>query len=182
MDDPILRNAHRMRLLYDADSIARRVRELAAEIDALYKDEPLVMICVLKGAFMFFSDLVKNLTISPELDFVRLSSYGSQTTSSRSVSFTKDVESPLTDRHVLVIEDIVDSGRTMDFLLRQLSARGPRSLRLAALLDKKERREVPVFAHFVGFALPAGFIVGYGLDYAEHFRALPALYEIPCGE
>ena len=182
MDDPILRNAERMRLLYDADSIAQRVRELAAEIDALYKDEPLVMICVLKGAFMFFSDLVKNLTISPELDFVRLASYGSKATSSRNVSFTKDVESSLTDRHVLVVEDIVDSGHTMDFLLKQLAARGPRSLRLAALLDKSERREVPVFAHFVGFALPAGFIVGYGLDYAERFRALPALYEIPCGE
>lgn len=182
MADPILRHADHMRLLYDADSIARRVRELAAEIDGLYKDEPLVMICVLKGAFMFFSDLVKNLTISPELDFIRLASYGNQTASSRNVSFTKDVESSLTDKHVLVVEDIVDSGHTMDFLLKQLATRGPRSLRLAALLDKKERREVPVFAHFVGFALPAGFIVGYGLDYAERFRTLPALYEIPCGD
>lgn len=182
MDDPILRNADRMRLLYDSDSIARRVRELAAEIDALYAAEPLVMICVLKGAFMFFSDLVKNLTISPELDFVRLASYGNGTTSSRNVSLTKDVETSLTGKHVLVVEDIVDSGHTMDFLLKQLAARGPRSLRLAALLDKKERRELPVLAHFVGFALPAGFIVGYGLDYAERFRALPALYEIPCGD
>ena len=85
-------------------------------------------------------------------------------------------------KHVLVVEDIVDSGHTMDFLLRQLGTRGARSLRLAVLLDKQERRQVPVLAHFVGFALPAGFIVGYGLDYAERFRALPALYEIPCEE
>lgn len=182
MDDPIVRNAPRMRLVYDEETIARRVRELAAEIDALYGDEPLVIICVLKGAFMFFSDLVKNLTSSPELDFVRLASYGHETTSSRNVAFTKDVEISLQGKHVLVVEDIVDSGHTMDFLLRQLGTRGARSLRLAVLLDKQERRQVPVLAHFVGFALPSGFIVGYGLDYAERFRALPALYEIPCEE
>ena len=163
MDDPILRNAARMRLVYDEETIARRVRELAAEIDALYGDEPLVIICVLKGAFMFFSDLVK-------------------TAGSSNVAFTKDVEISLQGKHVLVVEDIVDSGHTMDFLLRQLGTRGARSLRLAVLLDKQERRQVPVLAHFVGFALPAGFIVGYGLDYAERFRALPALYEIPCEE
>ena len=182
MDDPILRNAARMRLVYDEEIIARRVRELAAEIDALYGDEPLVIICVLKGAFMFFSDLVKNLTISPELDFVRLASYGHKTAGSSNVAFTKDVEISLQGKHVLVVEDIVDSGHTMDFLLRQLGTRGARSLRLAVLLNKQERRQVPVLAHFVGFALPAGFIVGYGLDYAERFRALPALYEIPCEE
>lgn len=180
--DPILRNAARMRLVYDEDAIARRVRELAAEIDALYGNEPVVIICVLKGAFMFFSDLVRNLAISPELDFVRLASYGHQSESNRNVAFTKDVEISLQGKHVLVVEDIVDSGHTMDFLLRQLGTRGARSLRLAVLLDKQERRQVPVLAHFVGFALPAGFIVGYGLDYAERFRALPALYEIPCGD
>lgn len=180
--DTILRQTDHMRLVYDKETITRRVRELAAQIDVLYGNEPLVIICVLKGAFMFFSDLVRHLTISPELDFVRLASYGSQAESSRNIAFTKDVELSLEGKHVLVVEDIVDSGHTMDFLLRQLGTRGARSLRLAVLLDKQERRQVPVLAHFVGFALPAGFIVGYGLDYAERFRALPALYEIPLGE
>lgn len=170
----------KMHVVYDEETIRRRVAELAAEIDALYKDEPLVILCVLKGAFMFFSDLVRQLTISPELDFVRLASYGQGTESNHNIAFTKDVEISLSGKHVLVVEDIVDTGYTMDFLLRQLAARGARSLRLAVLVDKQERRKVPVLAQFIGFALPAGFIVGYGLDYAERFRALPAIYEIPC--
>lgn len=173
-------NLQNMHVVYDEAAIQKRVKELAAEIDALYGDEPLVIICVLKGAFMFFTDLVRHLTISPELDFVRLASYGDSTESNHTISFTKDVEISLTGKHVLLVEDIVDTGYTMDFLLRQLGARGARSLRLAVLVDKQERRKVPVLAHFVGFALPAGFIVGYGLDYAERFRALPAIYAIPC--
>ena len=169
----------KMRLLYDKESIQQRVKELAAEIDTLYKDEPLVIICVLKGAFMFFSDLVRYLTISPEVDFVRLASYGKGTESSQNIAFTKDVETSLTGKHVLIVEDIIDTGYSMDFLLRQLAARGAQSLRLAVLVDKQQRRRVPVSPHFIGFALPAGFIVGYGLDYAERFRTLPAIYEIP---
>lgn len=171
-----------LRLVYDEEAIRKRVKELATEIDALYRDEPLVVVCVLKGAFMFFSDLVRNLSISPELDFVRLASYGQHMESGHNIAFTKDVEVSLAGKHVLVVEDTIDTGYTMDFLLRQLGARGARSLRLAVLVDKQERRKVPVLAHFVGFALPAGFIVGYGLDYAERFRALPAIYEIPCDE
>lgn len=169
-----------LRIVYDEAAIQKRIAELAAEIDALYRDEPLVVICVLKGAFMFFTDLVRRLTILPELDFVRLASYGQGMESSRNIAFTKDVEISLAGKHVLVVEDVVDSGYTMDFLLRQLGARSARSLRLAVLVDKRERRKVPVSADFVGFALPAGFIVGYGLDYAERFRELPAIYEIPC--
>ncbi|HIW78466.1 MAG TPA: hypoxanthine phosphoribosyltransferase [Candidatus Bilophila faecipullorum] len=163
--------------LIDEEAIQRRILEMAEEINAVYKDEPLVVVCVLKGAFMFFSDLVRHLTCRPEIDFVRLASYGSGSEGGQTISFTKDVEIPLKDKHVLIVEDIVDTGHTMDFLMRQFRARGARSLRLAVLIDKNERREVAVTSHFVGFALPGGFIVGYGLDYAETCRELPALYE-----
>lgn len=163
--------------LIGEEAIQRRIRDMAADINAVYGDEPLVVVCVLKGAFMFFSDLVRHLTCKPEIDFVRLASYGSNAEGGPTISFTKDVELPLRGKHVLIVEDIVDTGHTMDFLMRQFKARGARSLRLAVLIDKNERREVAVTSHFVGFALPGGFIVGYGLDYAETCRELPALYE-----
>lgn len=162
--------------LISEEEITRRMDEMAEEINALYADEPLVVVCVLKGAFMFFSDLVKRLKCRPQLDFVRLASYGAHT-ASQTINFTKDVELPLEGKHVLVVEDIIDTGHSMDFLFRQLAARGTRSLRLAVLVDKHERREVPVTAHFVGFSVPNGFLVGYGLDCAEQYRELPALYE-----
>ena len=162
--------------LFTAEQIERRLDELAASINTLYAGEPLVVVCVLKGAFMFFSDLVKRLTCEPELDFVRLASYG-KGTRNNAITFSKDVELSLEGKHVLIVEDIIDTGHSMDFLFRQLAARGARSLRLAVLIDKHERREVPVTAHFVGFGLPGGFIVGYGLDCAERYRELPALYE-----
>lgn len=162
--------------LITEEAIQQRVDEIAKEINELYAGEPLVVVCVLKGAFMFFSDLVKRLTGRPELDFVRLASYGGQT-SSTTISFTKDVELHLEGKHVLIVEDIIDTGHSMDFLFRQLAARGARSLRLAVLVDKHERRIVPVTAHFVGFSVPGGFLVGYGLDCAEQYRELPALYE-----
>lgn len=168
--------------LYTAEEIQARVAAVAESVNALYKDEPLVVICVLKGAFMFFSDLVKHLTCKPELDFVRLASYGQSSASTRTINFTKDVELPLEGKHVLIVEDVVDTGHSMDFLFRQLAARGARSLRLAVLVDKHERREVPVTAHFAGFTLPTGFIVGYGLDYAERYRELPAIYEVEIAE
>lgn len=163
--------------LFTEEQIKARLDDIAAQINTLYAGEPLVVVCVLKGGFMFFSDIVKRLTCKPELDFVRLASYGQGTASTKAINFTKDVEIPLEGKHVLIVEDIVDTGHSMDFLLRQLAARGARSLRLAVLLDKHERREVPVTPHFVGFTLPAGFVVGYGLDYAELYRELPALYE-----
>ena len=159
-----------------AEAIDRRVRELAGQINELYAGKELVLVCVLKGAFMFFSDLVKHVTVGPEIDFVRLASYGLGETSSGVISFSKDVEISLAGKDVVLVEDIVDSGRTMDFLLRQMRARGANSLRVAALVDKVERREVDVRVDFVGFSLASGFIVGYGLDYAERYRELPAIY------
>jgi hypoxanthine phosphoribosyltransferase len=168
-----------LRQVYGEEQIQVRVAEMAAEINALYDGEDLVVVCVLKGAFMFFGDLTRRLQgPQVEVDFVRLTSYGRAATSSRTVSFVKDVELSLAGKHVLVVEDVVDTGHSMDFLLRQFAARGAKSLRLAVMLDKQERREVPVRADFTGFALQGGFIVGYGLDYAERYRELPALFEI----
>ena len=166
----------RLNLLFSEAQIAERLDELALGINKTYAGQPLVVICVLKGAFMFFSDLVKRLDCRPELDFVRLASYG-QGTSGGDVTFSKDVELSLEGKHVLIVEDIVDTGHSMEALLRRLATRGALSLRVAALLDKHERRETSVTVHFACFSLPAGFVVGYGLDYAEQYRELPALYE-----
>ena len=165
-----------LNLLYSPEAIQDRVRDMANEINALYEGEPLVIICVLKGAFMFFSDLLKHITVRPEIDFVRVASYGAGTASSRTISFSKDVEISLDGKHVLLVEDVVDSGHTMNFLFRQLAARGAKSLRLASLVDKRERREADVTVDFPGFVLNDGFILGYGLDYAERYRELPAVY------
>lgn len=175
-----MRTPHTLRSVYSAEDIAARVKSVAAEINALYRtaEEPLVMVCVLKGAFMFFADLVKRIEVHPEIDFVRLASYGRHSASGGAITFGKDVDISLTGKHVLVVEDVIDSGLTMDFLLKQFKARGAKSLRLAVLIDKQERREVDVQADFTGFVLHEGFIVGYGLDYAERYRELPAIYEV----
>lgn len=169
----------RLKPVFTREQIARRVAELAADINSVYMKEPLVAICVLKGAFMFFSDLVRGIR-NPrlELDFVRLSSYGMNAESSKHVIFHKDIELDIKNRHVLIVEDIVDSGHTMRFLMDQLEARRPRSVALAALVDKLERREAAVKVSFSGFPLPGGFIVGYGMDYAEHYRGLPEICEL----
>jgi hypoxanthine phosphoribosyltransferase len=168
-----------LRQVFGEGQIQARVAEMAAEISRLYAGEELVVVCVLKGAFMFFGDLMRRLKgPQVEADFVRLASYGESSASSHTVAFVKDVELSLAGKHVLIVEDIVDTGYTMDFLLRRFAARGAKSLRLAVMVDKQERREVPVRADFTGFALPGGFVVGYGLDYAERYRELPAIFEI----
>lgn len=166
-----------LKVVYSKEQIAARIAELGAEISKVYEGKELVVICVLKGGFMFFADLVRHITVKPELDFVRLASYGAKSESSRAVSFTKDVEISLKDKHVLIVEDIVDTGHSMKFLMDQLEARGAKSLRLAVLVNKTERREVAVKSDFIGFSLPSGFIVGYGLDYAEKYRELDGIYE-----
>jgi hypoxanthine phosphoribosyltransferase len=167
-----------LRQLYGEEEIQTRVTEMAAEISSLYDGEVLVVVCVLKGAFMFFGDLMRCLKgPQVEADFVRLASYGESAASSCEISFVRDVELSLAGKHVLIVEDILDTGRSMAFLLHQFASRGAKSLRLAVMVDKQERREVPVCAAFTGFALPGGFIVGYGLDFAERYRELPALFE-----
>jgi hypoxanthine phosphoribosyltransferase len=172
----------KLKELYSAEEIAQRVGDIADRINRDYAGGSLVMICVLKGAFMFFSDLIRRVTVGPVLDFVRLASYGDNDVSSGTVHFSKDVEISVLGKDVLVVEDVVDSGITMDFLLRQLRARGANSLRIAALVDKFERREVEVHVDYAGFTLSSGFIVGYGLDHAERFRELPAVYVFDPGK
>ncbi|GAB1410897.1 hypoxanthine phosphoribosyltransferase [Desulfovibrionales bacterium] len=162
--------------VFDKDQIDARVKELGQEISALYGDEPLVCVCVLKGAYAFFTDLMRNLTIHPMIDFVRLSSYTDQTSRQSRMVFSKDMEIDIKDKHVLVVEDVVDTGHSMQFLTKVLEARGPRSIRIAAMVDKAERRETGVLVDFVGFALDKGYIVGYGLDYAEQYRELDSIY------
>lgn len=173
------RGKETLRRVYSREVIAARVREIAMEVNGLYADKPLVVVCVLKGAFMFFSDLVKELSVRPQIDFVRLASYGSGTKSAGDVMLVKDVELSLEGKHVLIVEDVIDSGHSMDFLLRLFGMRGAASLRLAVLVDKQERREVDVQPDFVGFtAVNEGFIVGYGMDCAENYRELPDICEL----
>jgi hypoxanthine phosphoribosyltransferase len=160
--------------------IARRVREMGREISETYadSDQPLVMVVILKGAAVFASDLLRALSIPAELEFVRASSYGSGTSSSGRVKLAHMVEGPLTGRHVLLVEDIVDSGRTINVILKKLKKDRPASLRLAALLDRPARREEPVQIDFTGFVIPDRFVIGYGLDYAGLYRELPGIYSL----
>lgn len=169
---------HEVKVIIPAQAIAARVAEMGREISARYAGQPLVVVCVLKGAFHFFSDLTRHLTCGPELDFLQLSSYGSGTSSSGRVVFRKDMDVSIEGKHVLVVEDIVDSGRSMEYLLKVLQGRGPLSVALAACIDKRERREVAVTVDFPGFTLKEGFVVGYGMDYAERYRELPHVAEV----
>ena len=165
-------------VVFDKDVIAKRVRELGREISHRYGDEPLVCVCVLKGAFVFFADLIRSLSIDPELDFVRLASYAGGTSREGKMIFSKDMEVSIEDKHVLIVEDIVDTGHSMHYLTQVFQARNPRSIAIAALVDKNERRELDVTVDFPGFALDKGFIVGYGLDYDEKYRGLEGIYEL----
>jgi hypoxanthine phosphoribosyltransferase len=159
--------------------VAGRVAEMAEEIGRLYDEaDPPVAICVLKGAVYFFTDLTRRFPFSPQLEFVRIASYGAGTSPGKDVRFLVDVECPLEGRHVLVVEDIVDTGRTTARLLEIFAARKPKSLRMCALIDKRERREVDVRVDFVGFSSSDGYLIGYGMDYAERYRQLPGVYEM----
>jgi hypoxanthine phosphoribosyltransferase len=166
------------RLLFSSEEIARQVERLAREISRDYQSGDVVLVGILKGVFIFLADLVRHLTIPAEIDFVRLASYGSGTTSSGTVRLAHDVESNIAGRDVLIVEDIVDSGLTLAFLKEHLLTRGPRSLRICALVDKGERRSVQVELDYVGLHLDKGFVVGYGLDCKECYRHLPAIYEL----
>jgi hypoxanthine phosphoribosyltransferase len=158
--------------------IAQHVSTLAWRISQDYAEKDLVVIGILKGAFIFLADLVRELTIPVEIDFVRLASYGSDTSSSGHVQITKEIELDISGRHVLIVEDIVDSGLTIAYLLDYLKQFRPKSIRLCALIDKTERREVKIATHYVGHVVERGFLVGYGLDLDEKYRALPAIYHL----
>lgn len=161
-------------VLIDDAALASRVAALARQIEAEYADfDDLLLICVLKGGYMFLADLTRQLHRPHTLDFMGVSSYGAGTRSSGAVQIIMDLKAPLVDRHVLIVEDIIDSGRTLEYLRRALLARSPASLRICTLLNKPSRREVEVPMDYVGFDIPDEFVVGYGLDFDELYRNLP---------
>lgn len=157
--------------------IAKRVQELGAAITEDYDTGQLLVVGILNGAFMFMADLVRQIKREMEIDFVRISSYGMGTTPG-SLRFTKDIELDLQGKNILVVEDIIDTGRTLAHLHRSFAARGAHSIRFCALLDKQERREVDVFVHYVGFVVQSRFLVGYGLDCREQHRQHPEIYHL----
>jgi hypoxanthine phosphoribosyltransferase len=159
--------------LVHADELQTRVRDLAVAISSDYAGRRLLLVCVLKGAVFFLSDLMRHIDIPVEVDFMAVASYGSATDSSGVVRILKDLDTPLEGRHVLIVEDIVDSGLTLQYLLRNLGARDPASLEVCALLTKPSRRKVDLPTRYVGFEIPDRFVVGYGLDYDERYRNLP---------
>jgi hypoxanthine phosphoribosyltransferase len=160
-------------ILIDQPTLAARIRGLAAEIRTALPDDDIHFVCVLKGAFMFMADLVRALDDRVTLDFIAVSSYGSGTTSSGEVRLVKDVDAGLEGRHIVIVEDIVDTGLTLHYLQDILRRRGPATLHTACLLSKPSRRKVDVQVDFIGFTIEDHFVVGYGLDYAEQYRNLP---------
>ena len=159
-------------VLIEPDELQARVRELAAEISRDYEDGDLLLIGVLKGAVMFLADLMRHMTVPCELDFIAVSSYGSATDSSGVVRILKDLESSIEDRDVLIVEDIIDSGLTLSYMVRNLRARSPRTLEVCALLTKPERRRVDIPIRYTGFEIPNRFVIGYGLDHEQRYRNL----------
>ena len=160
-------------ILVQPDELARRVRALGDEVSRDYAGRDLVMIGVLKGAVFFLSDLMRQITVPVEVDFMAVASYGSATDSSGVVRILKDLDRAIEGRDVLIVEDIIDSGLTLSYLLRNLQARGPASLEVCALLTKPERRKVDTPTRYIGFEIPDRFAIGYGLDHAERYRNLP---------
>lgn len=175
--EPIMKD-EKLVLLYSKEDIARKVTDLANQISKDYDGKKVILICILKGAFIFLADLIRNLRIPLKIDFVRLASYGSQTRSLGDINITKDIELSIEGKDVVVVEDIVDTGLTTSYLIERLKAKKPNSLRLCVLIEKRERREVNIEADYVGFRLEEGFIVGYGLDFDERYRHLPEIYKI----
>ena len=159
-------------VLLDRDTIHARIKEMAAELEKDYRGESVVMICILRGASVFFCDLVRELDLDVRFEFMSVSSYGAGTTSSGEVRIVKDINAPLSGKNVIIVEDIIDSGNTLSYLKRLLEQRNPKSLKICALLDKPSRRKVELQGDYVGFTVEDKFLVGYGLDYAEKYRNL----------
>ena len=160
-------------ILFTEEQLKTRVQEIAQEIQRDYEGKEIMLISVLRGSFIFMADLCRAIDLPCTLDFMSVSSYGSGTTSSGQVQITKDLSEDITGRHIIVVEDILDSGNTLSYLLKILEHRHPASIRLCTLLDKPDRRVKPVKVHYSGFTIPDAFVVGYGLDYAEKYRNLP---------
>ena len=165
--------AERIEVLLTEEEIDKRIQEIGNQISQDYAGKQVHLVCVLKGGSFFMCELAKRITVAVSIDFMSVSSYGGDTESSGVVRIVKDLDEPLADRHVIVIEDIVDSGRTLSYLLDMLRSRGPLDVRLCTLLDKPDRRVVDVKVDYTGFEIPDEFVVGYGLDYDQKYRNLP---------
>ncbi len=162
-----------VKVLLSREDIARRVRELAAAISRDYQGKEPLLVGILKGSWVFLADLVRELTVPVFIDFITVASYGASTESSGVVKIVMDLKTPIENRDVLVVEDILDTGLTLQYIVRHLQLRHPRSLKLCVLLDKPDRHKVPIKPDYLGFVVPNRFVVGYGVDFAERFRHLP---------
>jgi hypoxanthine phosphoribosyltransferase len=165
-----------MKVLYSRERIAEEIQRLGREISADFAGREIMLVGVLKGSFLFVADLIRALSVPSVVDFVRLASYGSETRSSGIIEFRKELEMSIRDRDVLIVEDIVDSGFTLECLYNKLLLQNPRSLKICTLIDKRGRREADIEADYVGIAMDDGFIIGYGMDYDERYRNLPDIY------
>lgn len=165
--------AERVEVLISEQEVEARIQEIADQISKDYEGKELHIICILKGSVFFTCELAKRISVPVTLDFMQVSSYGSDTKSSGVIKIAKDLDESILERDILVIEDIVDSGNTLSYLLEMLSNRKPKSMKLCTLLDKPERRRKPVHVDYTGFQIPDEFVVGYGLDYAQKYRNLP---------
>ncbi|MDF2954313.1 MAG: Hypoxanthine-guanine phosphoribosyltransferase [Thermodesulfobacterium sp.] len=173
------KNKENLKLVISKEEIYQKIKELAQKIDEDYKNTPVIFIGTLKGAFIFLADLVRNIkNPNVQIDFVRVKSYGMSDTSSEEVEITKEFELPLEGKNVILVEDIVDTGITLKFLYDYIKSFNPKSIKICALIDKKERRKIEVPIDYVGFEIEKGFLVGYGLDFAEKFRHLPEINEV----
>ena len=165
--------AEKVNVLLSEEEVDAKIKAIGEQISKDYAGKQVHLVCVLKGGSFFMCELAKRITVPVSLDFMSVSSYGSETKSSGVVKIVKDLDEPIKDKDVLVVEDIVDSGRTLSYLMEMLRDRGPKSLHLCTLLDKPERRVVEVNVDYTGFQIPDKFVVGYGLDYDQHYRNLP---------
>ncbi len=161
------------RVMLTEEQIQERTKALAAQLDRLYAGRKPIVVCILKGSVLFFADLIRNMSAPMEVDFMTVSSYGSGTVSTRELVIKKDLSVDIKGRDVLIVEDIIDSGNTLYCLKKMLITRQPASLNIVTLLDKPERREVPMEPDYTGFVIEDEFVIGYGLDYAEEYRNLP---------
>lgn len=164
------------KVLFSRERIAKEIKRLGQEISRDYGDQEIMLVGVLKGSFLFIADLIRELETPAVVDFVRLASYGSGTQTSGIIEFRKELEMPIKDRHVIIVEDIVDSGYTLECLFNKLLLQTPKSLKICTLIDKRARREVDIEADYVGISMEDGFIIGYGLDHDEKYRDLPDIY------
>lgn len=161
------------KILIDKDTIAKRVYELGAEISKDYEGLNPILVCTLRGAVVFFADLIRAITIPLNIDFIATSSYGNGTRTSGAVRLVKDLKENIEGRHLIIVEDIIDSGLTMNYLKTLLATRMPKSMKVCTLLDKPDRRQVELHSDYTGFVIPNDFVIGYGLDYNEKYRNLP---------